>query len=100
MPTKNIAVVVHIKSDFESWEKLMLSSLDNQDAVNSGKQIYAKVNDKKAILIRYDMDMEERTSELIKVKALSPRFLRKTWEQLPKELRDVIAQQYQKSDQN
>jgi|TARA_A100001037_G_scaffold300355_1_gene327713 hypothetical protein len=59
MPTKNIAVVVHIKSDFESWEKLMLSSLDNQDAVNSGKQIYAKVNDKKAILIRYDMDMEE-----------------------------------------
>lgn len=45
-----------------------------------------------------DMDMEERTNELIKVKALSPRFLRKTWEQLPRELRDVISQQYQKSD--
>ena len=45
-----------------------------------------------------DMDMQERTNELMKVKALSPRFLRKTWEQLPRELRDVIAQQYQKSD--
>ena len=40
------------------------------------------------------MNMEERTQELIKVKALSPRFLTKTWEDLPNELRKVI-----KSDQ-
>jgi len=37
-----------------------------------------------------DMDMEERTHELVKVKALSPRYLHKTWEQLPPELRSVM----------
>ena len=37
-----------------------------------------------------DMSMEERTEELTKVKAYSPRYLSKTWEQLPQELRDVM----------
>ena len=37
-----------------------------------------------------DMSMEERTDELIKAKALSPRFLHKTWEDLPPELRAVM----------
>ena len=41
-----------------------------------------------------DMNMEERTEELMKVKAYSPRYLSKTWEQLPKELQSVL-----KSDQ-
>tara|TARA_R110000823_G_scaffold70863_1_gene163498 strand:- start:62 stop:1498 length:1437 start_codon:yes stop_codon:yes gene_type:complete len=36
------------------------------------------------------MDMEERTTELLKIKAYSPRFLSKTWEQLPRELVDVM----------
>ena len=36
------------------------------------------------------MNMEERTTELIKIKAYSPRFLSKTWEQLPRELVDVM----------
>jgi hypothetical protein len=37
-----------------------------------------------------DMDLEERTNELMKIKAYSPRFLSKTWDQLPRELRDVM----------
>jgi len=36
------------------------------------------------------MNMEERTTELIKIKAYSPRFLGKTWEELPRELKDVM----------
>jgi hypothetical protein len=37
-----------------------------------------------------DMDMEERTEQLMKVHAYSPRYLSKTWEQLPKELRETM----------
>lgn len=37
-----------------------------------------------------DMDLEERTNELMKIKAYSPRFLSKSWDQLPRELRDVM----------
>jgi len=37
-----------------------------------------------------DMDMEEKTEQLQKVHAYSPRYLSKTWEQLPTELRDVL----------
>jgi hypothetical protein len=37
-----------------------------------------------------DMSMEERTDELMKIKAYSPRFLSKTWDQLPRELKDVM----------
>jgi hypothetical protein len=44
-----------------------------------------------------DMNMEERTEQLMKVKAYSPRYLSKTWEQLPKELQDVMK--VKKSDQ-
>ena len=36
------------------------------------------------------MNMEERTAELIEIKSYSPRFLSKTWEQLPRELVDVM----------
>ena len=39
-----------------------------------------------------DMSMEERTVELYKVHAYSPRFLAKSWQQLPKELKDVMLQ--------
>ena len=39
-----------------------------------------------------DMSMEERTEQLQKAKAYSPRFLGKTWEQLPKELQSVLKQ--------
>jgi len=37
-----------------------------------------------------DMSMEERTDELMKIKAYSPRFLSKTWDQLPRELKEVM----------
>ena len=37
-----------------------------------------------------DMSMEEKTEQLQLVKAYSPRYLSKTWEQLPQELRDVL----------
>ena len=37
-----------------------------------------------------DMTMEERTTELHKVHAYSPRFLAKSWKELPKELKDVM----------
>ena len=37
-----------------------------------------------------DMSLEERTDELMKIKAYSPRFLSKTWDQLPRELKDVM----------
>jgi len=37
-----------------------------------------------------DMSMEERAEVLYTVKAYSPRYLQKTWEQLPKELQSVI----------
>lgn len=38
-----------------------------------------------------DMSMEERTVELQKAHAFSPRFLTKTWEDLPRELKDVLV---------
>ena len=37
-----------------------------------------------------DMDMEERTVQLQEIHAYSPRYLSKTWEQLPRELKDVM----------
>ena len=39
-----------------------------------------------------DMDMEEKTEQLMKVHAYSPRYLSKTWDQLPKELKDVMKE--------
>jgi hypothetical protein len=39
-----------------------------------------------------DMDMEEKTEQLMKVHAYSPRYLSKTWEQLPRELKDVMKE--------
>ena len=38
-----------------------------------------------------DMTMEEKTIELQKAHAFSPRFLSKTWEELPKELQNVLT---------
>lgn len=37
-----------------------------------------------------EMNMEEKTESLVKIKAYSPRYLTKTWDQLPKELREVL----------
>jgi len=59
MPISNVAAIVHIKSDYESWEKLMLNHADNQDLVDSGEIIYGKASDNKAILVRYNVDLEE-----------------------------------------
>jgi len=36
------------------------------------------------------MDLAERTEQLMNIKAYSPRFLSKTWDQLPRELKDVM----------
>ena len=41
-----------------------------------------------------DMTMEEKTIELQKAHAFSPRFLTKTWEDLPQELKDVLQKTY------
>ena len=37
-----------------------------------------------------EMSFEEKTDELLKVKAYSPRFLNKTWQDLPRELRETM----------
>ncbi len=37
------------------------------------------------------MTLEEKTDELVKAHAFSPRFLNKTWEELPQELKDVLS---------
>ena len=37
-----------------------------------------------------EMSFEEKTDELLKVKAYSPRFLNKTWQDLPRELREAM----------
>jgi len=37
-----------------------------------------------------DMNMEERTVKLHEIKAYSPRFLAKSWQELPRELKDVL----------
>ena len=39
-----------------------------------------------------DMSMEERTVALHEIHAYSPRFLAKSWQQLPKELKDVMLE--------
>ena len=38
-----------------------------------------------------DMDLEERVVELQKAHAFSPRFISKTWEELPKELQEILT---------
>ena len=37
-----------------------------------------------------DMNMEERTVKLHEIKAYSPRFLAKSWQELPRELKEVL----------
>jgi hypothetical protein len=37
-----------------------------------------------------DMTMEERSVKLVEIRAYSPRFLDKSWQQLPRELREVL----------
>lgn len=40
MGTIDLAAIVHIKSDHESWEKFMLGHEDNHDKVDAGKLFY------------------------------------------------------------
>ena len=58
MGTIDLAAVVHIKSDYESWEKLMLSHEDNQERVDAGKLLYGQVDEKTAIVLNFEMDQE------------------------------------------
>jgi|TARA_B100000959_G_C14580445_1_gene459732 hypothetical protein len=58
MSTIDLAAVVHIKSDYESWEKLMLSHEDNQERVDAGKLLYGQVDEKTAIVLNFEMDQE------------------------------------------
>jgi hypothetical protein len=37
-----------------------------------------------------DMNMEERTVKLVEIKAYSPRFVGKSWQELPRELKVVL----------
>ena len=55
----DMAAVVHIKSDYKSWEDLMPDHADNQKEVDEGKVLYGKVNDKMALVLRFDFDPEE-----------------------------------------
>ena len=58
MGTIDLAAVVHIKSDYESWEKLMVGHEDNQDRVDAGKLLYGQVDEKTAIVLNFGMDQE------------------------------------------
>ena len=58
MSTIDLVAVVHIKSDYESWEKLMLSHEDNQERVDAGKLLYGQVDEKTAIVLNFEMDQE------------------------------------------
>lgn len=55
----NMAFIVHMKTNFESWEKLFLSAYDNKQKVKEGKILYGKVDDKTAIVMNFDVDVEE-----------------------------------------
>ena len=44
-----------------------------------------------------EMSFEEKTDELLKVKAYSPRFLNKTWQDLPRELREAMKSNMENS---
>jgi len=58
MSTIDLVAVVHIKSDYESWKKLMLSHEDNQERVDAGKLLYGQVDEKTAIVLNFEMDQE------------------------------------------
>jgi len=55
----DIAVVVHIKSDYKTWEKLMLSQEGQQEKIDEGKILYGKTNDKTAIVLNFGIDKED-----------------------------------------
>ncbi len=57
MSTANLAGLVHIKTTFEAWEKLFLGHVDNREQVEAGNFIYAKVNDKTAMVMLKNVDM-------------------------------------------
>ena len=59
MSKVDIAVVVHIKSDYKTWEKLMLSQEGQQDKIDKGKILYGKANDKTAIVLNFGIDKKE-----------------------------------------
>ena len=59
-----------------------------------GDNIHYYENGKDCILTNKtwnSMTLEEKTDELVKAHAFSPRFLNKTWEELPQELKDVLS---------
>ena len=58
MSTIDLAAVIHIKSDYESWEKLMLSHEDNQERVDGCKLLYGQVDEKTEIVLNFEMDQE------------------------------------------
>ena len=59
MSKVDIAVVVHIKSDCKTWEKLMLSQKGQQYKIDKGKILYGKANDKTAIVLNFGIDKKE-----------------------------------------
>ena len=60
------AVLIHMKEGktYEDWESLMLNAYDNKKEVDDGKIVYGKVNDKTAILMRFDFDPAEMAQRL------------------------------------
>ena len=57
MAQVNMAAIAHLKSDYEAWENLFLSHVDNQEQVNNGNILYGKANENTAILIMKNVDM-------------------------------------------
>ena len=57
MALSNLAAIVHLKTDYETWETAFLANEDNQDRVNAGDYLYGKANDNTAIVIMKNADM-------------------------------------------
>ncbi|MBT4249678.1 hypothetical protein HOD84_04965 [bacterium] len=59
MSKVDIAVIVKIKSDYDSWEKLMLSQDGQQSKIDEGKILYGKANDNTAIVLNFGIEKED-----------------------------------------
>jgi len=64
MATADLFGLVHIKSSFESWENLFLRNPDNRAKAEAGQFIYAKVNDKLAMVMFKGADLEEMAARM------------------------------------
>jgi hypothetical protein len=64
MATADLFGLVHIKSSFDSWEKLFLSNPDNRAKAEAGQFIYAKVSDQLAMVMLKGADLAEMAARM------------------------------------